>query len=55
VLSGFLGAILVMFADLIARTAAGARELETGVITGVIGGPFFLWCLWRQQGKEPTR
>jgi iron complex transport system permease protein len=47
-----LGAILVMFADLIARTAAGPRELETGVITGVIGGPFFLWCLWRQQGKE---
>ncbi len=47
-----LGAILVMFADLIARTAAGARELETGVITGVIGGPFFLWCLWRQQDRE---
>ena len=45
-----LGAILVMVSDLIARTAAGARELETGVITGVVGGPFFLWCLWRQSG-----
>jgi iron complex transport system permease protein len=41
------GAILVMLSDLIARNAAGAQELQTGVITGVIGGPFFLWALWR--------
>lgn len=41
------GAILVMLSDVIARTAAGAQELQTGVITGVIGGPFFLWCMWR--------
>ena len=47
-----LGAILVILSDLVARTAAGARELETGVITGVIGGPFFLWCLWRQQNHR---
>jgi iron complex transport system permease protein len=40
------GAILVMVSDVIARTAAGAQELQTGVITGVIGGPFFLWCMW---------
>jgi iron complex transport system permease protein len=52
--SFFIGAILVMVSDLIARTAAGARELETGVITGVVGGPFFLWCVYRQHSRETT-
>ena len=47
-----LGAVLVMISDLVARTAAAPRELETGVITGVIGGPFFLWCIYREQRLE---
>jgi len=49
-----LGAMLVMISDLIARTAAAPRELETGVITGVIGGPFFLWCIYRDQRREKS-
>ena len=48
------GAALVMLSDMIARNAAGAQELQTGVITGVIGGPFFLWALWRSQQDRPS-
>lgn len=43
------GAILVVAADFLARTVGGARELETGVVTGVVGGLFFLWSVTRQE------
>lgn len=46
------GGALVLTADFIARTLGGARELETGVVTGVIGGPFFLWSIWKREQKK---
>ncbi|MBX2804572.1 MAG: iron ABC transporter permease [Hyphomicrobiales bacterium] len=45
--SALLGALLVMCADLIARTAAAPAELPIGVLTSALGGPFFLWLLGR--------
>jgi iron complex transport system permease protein len=48
--SGLLGAILLLLADLIARTAVAPAELPIGVLTGILGGPFFLWLLARQRG-----
>jgi iron complex transport system permease protein len=45
--SALLGALLVVTADLIARTAAAPAELPIGVLTGALGGPFFLWLLGR--------
>ncbi|MGF1622826.1 MAG: FecCD family ABC transporter permease [Rhodomicrobiaceae bacterium] len=45
--SALLGALLVLCADLIARTAAAPAELPIGVLTSAIGGPFFLWLLGR--------
>jgi iron complex transport system permease protein len=45
--SALLGALLVICADLIARTAAAPAELPIGVLTGALGGPFFLWLLGR--------
>jgi iron complex transport system permease protein len=32
-------------ADLFARTVVMPAELPIGIITGVLGGPFFLWLL----------
>jgi iron complex transport system permease protein len=49
--SGLLGAILLLLADLIARTAVAPAELPIGVLTGILGGPFFLWLLARQRGS----
>jgi len=46
--SALLGAAFLVTCDLIARTAFGAVELPVGIITAVIGGPFFLWLLVRR-------
>lgn len=45
------GAILLILADLIARTALAPSELPVGVITALLGGPFFLFLL-RRSGRE---
>jgi iron complex transport system permease protein len=39
------GAIFVTLADLLARTIVSPAELPLGVLTAVVGGPFFLWLL----------
>lgn len=45
-----VGAGLTTLADLISRTALGARgELPLGVVTAVIGAPFFLWLIRSQR------
>ena len=41
------GALLLAGADLIARTAVPMADLPIGMITAVVGGPFFLWLLVR--------
>ena len=46
--SALFGAILLCVADTIGRTAVAPAEMPVGVITSLIGGPFFLWLLTRQ-------
>jgi iron complex transport system permease protein len=41
------GAALLVFADLAARTVIRPAELPVGVVTTLVGGPFFLWLLRR--------
>ncbi len=50
--SMLLGAALLVGADLIARTIAEGREIPLGVVTALIGAPFFLYLLLqdRQRG-----
>ena len=43
--SAIAGAILVVFADTIARTAIAPRELPVGAITALIGAPLFIYLL----------
>lgn len=45
--SALLGAILVVTADLIARTIAVPAEIPVGLVTSALGGPFFLWLIAR--------
>lgn len=47
--SMLLGAGLLLAADLLARTLVAPAELPIGIITALIGGPFFLWLLLRRQ------
>jgi iron complex transport system permease protein len=44
----FFGAAFLVLCDLIARTAMAPIELPVGIVTAMIGGPFFLWLLVRR-------
>jgi iron complex transport system permease protein len=46
--SALLGAFLLLVADLLARTVAVPAEVPIGILTAVLGGPFFLWLLVRR-------
>ncbi len=46
--SALLGAILLTVADTLARTIVAPTEMPVGILTSLIGGPFFLWLLMRQ-------
>ncbi|MFJ7204138.1 FecCD family ABC transporter permease [Streptomyces sp. NPDC098789] len=46
------GAVFLMLADLVARTAAAPEEIPVGVVTALVGGPFFLWMLRRSSRSE---
>lgn len=43
-----LGAMLMLFADLLARTALSPQELPVGAITAIIGTPIFAYMLMRR-------
>ncbi|MDX3927105.1 MAG: iron ABC transporter permease [Shinella sp.] len=45
--SALLGGILLIVADMVARTIVAPAELPIGIITALAGAPFFLWVLLR--------
>jgi len=45
-----LGGIVLLSADTLARTIGGAIEIPVGVITSIVGGPFFLYLLRKRGG-----
>ena len=47
--SMLLGAMLLLVADTLARTLAAPAEVPIGIVTAVIGAPFFLSLLLRQR------
>ena len=49
-LSVAVGAILLVGADVLARTLVSPAEMPIGVLTAAIGAPFFLWLLMRRSG-----
>lgn len=49
--SALLGALLLMSADMYARVALAPAELPVGIVTALIGAPFFLYLLFQQKGK----
>ncbi len=51
--AALLGAILLINADLIARTIVTPAELPIGIVTALVGAPFFLYLLL--QGRKTGR
>jgi iron complex transport system permease protein len=46
--SALFGAAFLVMCDLVARTALAPIEIPVGVVTAMLGGPFFLWLLIRR-------
>lgn len=50
--SGLAGAALTLGADIVVRLVPTRPELQLGVVTALIGAPFFLFLLARLRGRE---
>ncbi|HEX2018137.1 MAG TPA: iron ABC transporter permease [Aurantimonas sp.] len=48
--SALFGAILLLLADMVARTLVAPAELPLGILTAALGAPVFLWILLRRRG-----
>ena len=44
-LSALIGAIFPLWADIAARTVMAPEDMPIGIVTGLIGGIFFVWLL----------
>ena len=49
--AALIGAILLLAADLVVRTAPLGRTLPIGVVTAMLGAPFFLWLVAHMRWK----
>jgi len=49
--SALLGALLLTIADMVSRQIIAPAELPIGIVTALIGAPFFLYLLFQQKGK----
>ena len=47
--SALLGVAVLLGADILARMIAAPAELPLGVVTALVGAPFFLWLLLRRR------
>ena len=50
-LSGLIGAILLITADIIGRTIIAPSEIPVGIVTAIIGAPYFLYLLLRKKSN----
>jgi len=49
-ISALCGAVFLVWADIIARTIMAPDDMPIGIVTGLIGGVFFVWLLRRRIG-----
>jgi iron complex transport system permease protein len=49
--SALLGALLVVAADTVGRTVLAPAQLPAGLVTALVGAPYFLWLLSRVRGR----
>lgn len=50
-LSAIVGAVMLLGADVVARTLVHNADLPLGMLTSLIGGPFFFWLLRRTRAR----
>lgn len=49
--SALIGAVFLLWADIAARTVMAPEDMPIGIITGLIGGVFFVWLLSRRKAN----
>jgi iron complex transport system permease protein len=47
--SALLGAVLLTISDLLCRTIAAPAEIPVGIVTAIIGTPFFIWLILKEK------
>lgn len=50
-LSAFIGSLIVLTADLIARVAFSPIDIPVGVFTSAVGAPFFIYLLYKNRNR----
>ncbi|MFF7159724.1 iron chelate uptake ABC transporter family permease subunit [Streptomyces sp. NPDC008139] len=51
-LTALLGAVYLVLVDLLSRTLDRPNELPLGILTALLGAPFFLWLLRHNKGLD---
>ena len=51
-ISALLGSLFLVFTDYLARTIFSPTEIRLGIITSLVGAPFFIYLLIRQRTME---
>jgi iron complex transport system permease protein len=47
--AALLGAVLVSLADTVGRTVIAPAQIPAGLVTAMVGTPYFVWLLWRSR------
>lgn len=47
-----LGAALVVVADALGRTVIAPAQVPAGMVTALIGAPYFVWLMWKLRGDR---
>lgn len=50
--AALIGAIFLVWVDVLSRISFAPAEVPVGVITSLLGGPFFVWMLCRKSARE---
>ncbi|MEV5409652.1 iron ABC transporter permease [Thermopolyspora sp. NPDC052614] len=49
--AALLGAVLVSLADTLGRTVIAPAQVPAGIVTALLGTPYFVWLLWRSRPR----
>lgn len=50
--SGIVGALLLTVADILGRVVARPEQIDVGIVTAILGAPFFIWIVRRQRVRD---
>ncbi|MFI6812944.1 iron ABC transporter permease [Nonomuraea sp. NPDC050328] len=51
-MAAVLGALLVSLADTLGRTVIAPAQVPAGLVTALLGTPYFVWLLWRSRAAR---